>query len=403
MGSAICLLAAAIVCLRPLRIHTRRRSFGLLAAGVTSYGLGNILWTTLALAGVAPARRVGVRRPVAGFLPARRGGHGGADRIRGRNRPPAGVWLDGIVAGAGLAAIGAAHHRSHRSCSATRAARRPWPRSSPIRSATCCWSGSSSGTSPARLAASSAAGRRLGGAFLRSRSPIPLRRPGRRPRRARPSAVTNLIYLSRLASARLRRLAGPAEPARAEVRLVGSVLLVPGGFMLAALGLLLYRPHAPAQRAGLRPGRRSPWSPPSVRMAVAFRDVPGLAEARRLAAPTTSPSLPNRRRFMALTEEAIAATEASGRGLAVLMLDLDNFKQLNDTLGPRAGDALLRQIGPRLRTRPARPGHRRLGSAATSSRCCSTRATRRGDRPRSPRRSCVRCASPSRCTGWPCA
>jgi diguanylate cyclase (GGDEF)-like protein len=84
------------------------------------------------------------------------------------------------------------------------------------------------------------------------------------------------------------------------------------------------------------------------RMVVAFRDARGLAEARRLAGTDDLTALPNRRRFMALTEEAIAASEASGRGLAVLMLDLDNFKQLNDTLGHYAGDELLRKIGPRL-------------------------------------------------------
>jgi diguanylate cyclase (GGDEF)-like protein len=84
------------------------------------------------------------------------------------------------------------------------------------------------------------------------------------------------------------------------------------------------------------------------RMIVAFRDARGLAEARRLAGTDDLTALPNRRRFMALTEEAIAASRTSGRGLAVMMLDLDNFKQLNDTLGHHAGDELLRKIGPRL-------------------------------------------------------
>ena len=84
------------------------------------------------------------------------------------------------------------------------------------------------------------------------------------------------------------------------------------------------------------------------RMALAFRDVRSLSEARHLAATDDLTSLPNRRLFMRRVEEAITATELTGDDLAVLILDLDNFKQLNDTLGHHAGDALLRLIGPRL-------------------------------------------------------
>src|ERR1700753_41594 len=43
---AIGILVVLIVCLRPLRIGVRRRSFAFIAAGVTAYSAGNVLWTT---------------------------------------------------------------------------------------------------------------------------------------------------------------------------------------------------------------------------------------------------------------------------------------------------------------------------------------------------------------------
>ena len=58
--------------------------------------------------------------------------------------------------------------------------------------------------------------------------------------------------------------------------------------------------------------------------------------------------LPNRVRFADALTRAVAASGRDGRGLAVLFVDLDDFKRINDTLGHAAGDALLREAGRRL-------------------------------------------------------
>jgi diguanylate cyclase (GGDEF)-like protein len=60
-------------------------------------------------------------------------------------------------------------------------------------------------------------------------------------------------------------------------------------------------------------------------------------------------SLPNRTLFHRQVEKAIAAAEREGRGIAVMLLDLDRFKEINDTLGHASGDLLLQELGRRLR------------------------------------------------------
>ena len=59
--------------------------------------------------------------------------------------------------------------------------------------------------------------------------------------------------------------------------------------------------------------------------------------------------LPNRARGFALTRRALADDRGAGGTTAVLFIDLDGFKYVNDTLGHRSGDEVLRRIGNRLR------------------------------------------------------
>ncbi len=61
--------------------------------------------------------------------------------------------------------------------------------------------------------------------------------------------------------------------------------------------------------------------------------------------------LPNRSLFSKLLEQAMQEARRNQRGLAVMFLDLDRFKLINDTLGHDAGDALLIEVARRIRER----------------------------------------------------
>lgn len=71
-------------------------------------------------------------------------------------------------------------------------------------------------------------------------------------------------------------------------------------------------------------------------------------EITKLAFHDTLTQLPNRRLLDNRLELAIAASKRSGHYGAVLFLDLDNFKPLNDTHGHKAGDLLLIEVARRL-------------------------------------------------------
>jgi diguanylate cyclase (GGDEF)-like protein/PAS domain S-box-containing protein len=72
-------------------------------------------------------------------------------------------------------------------------------------------------------------------------------------------------------------------------------------------------------------------------------------DASRLASYDSLTGLANRHTMGKRLSAILAAYKAAKRSCALMMLDLDRFKQVNDTLGHPAGDELLRQVAERLR------------------------------------------------------
>ena len=69
---------------------------------------------------------------------------------------------------------------------------------------------------------------------------------------------------------------------------------------------------------------------------------------RELAYHDPLTRLPNRTQLWERLSEGIRHAERTGRGLAVLFLDLDRFKDINDALGHAAGDEVLRKVSARI-------------------------------------------------------
>ena len=94
--------------------------------------------------------------------------------------------------------------------------------------------------------------------------------------------------------------------------------------------------------------------------------------------------LPNRTLFHDRARQALLTAKRDGGTVAVVIIDLDRFKDVNDTLGHQSGDLLLRALGPRLRGGAPRERHgraprrRRVRRAPAATSTASSGALRRG-------------------------
>lgn len=75
------------------------------------------------------------------------------------------------------------------------------------------------------------------------------------------------------------------------------------------------------------------------------------SEMQQMAFQDYLTGIPNRRQFDLLANRALAAAKRHKRVLAIFIMDLDRFKNINDTMGHEAGDLLLQQATQRLSAR----------------------------------------------------
>jgi diguanylate cyclase (GGDEF)-like protein len=124
-------------------------------------------------------------------------------------------------------------------------------------------------------------------------------------------------------------------------------LVAVGSFLIAVLGSI---EHANAIVLGFA---GAALLAAIARMAWLLRKQKALNESRQhLAVTDELTGLGNRRRLLDELEEALAVLsheDPPASRLALLLIDLDHFKEINDSFGHHTGDALLRQIGPRIR------------------------------------------------------
>ena len=129
-----------------------------------------------------------------------------------------------------------------------------------------------------------------------------------------------------------------------ELQALARGILVIVGFALAAKGLMSFVPTVWKLDSEIAERRR---------VEASLREA--MTEARQAAYYDKLTALPNRRLYAERLNEAIENARGSGERVALVLLDLNKFKMVNDSIGHAGGDALLREVADRLQS-DAPPG-----------------------------------------------
>jgi diguanylate cyclase (GGDEF)-like protein len=342
--SAVYILVGVIVCWRAVRTTESRKSWMIFAFGISIYGLGNVLWA----AWIEHLPNPPIPSICDGMwltlYPCCYVGIVGLARLRER-RVPARMWLDGIVAGLGIAAIGAAIVvrpvlATVSGGTAAVITEMAYPLCDLLLAALVVGVLALRGWRLDRMWGM------LGVGFLALAAADCLYALQVAHGASAPSALTNLTYDI---GVMLLALAAWQPGAAIETDTVpnSGVLAIPAAFTVSALGLLIYDHFSRLDPIALTLAMLT-MLVAFARVALTFRDVHALAETRRQAMTDDLTLMPNRRHFLRCVREGIVASRATGESVALMIVDLDHFKELNDTLGHDAGDQLLRQVGERL-------------------------------------------------------
>jgi diguanylate cyclase (GGDEF)-like protein len=159
------------------------------------------------------------------------------------------------------------------------------------------------------------------------------------------------------------------EPAEGAIRAALGVPLVDRSGAVGWLGIFSRDPVA---RFGDDAVRRV--EELAERVAPALENARRFQEARQLADLDALTGLRNRRYFHETLAREVARANRYSRGLALVLVDIDNFKAINDRVGHLAGDAVLAEIAERMREAvresdiPCRIGGDELGLILPESR-----------------------------------